>query len=177
MMTPMARKADGSREYRRGEGSVYRDYDAGVWVASVSLGWRDGRRIRRRVTAPSKDIARLQLARLRQTYGTAGEAALMPLGKYLDQWLGVVRPTITGSTWTSYAGHVAIHIKPLLGNITVARLRPGDVERLIAERLDAAAPARGAHRNHRSGAGPRLASGDRERLRPRHGRAAATGDG
>lgn len=133
----MAKRADGSREYRRGEGAVYRDKSAGVWVASVSLGWRDGKRIRRRVTAPSKDIARLELSRLRQAYGTAGESALLPLGKYLDQWLGVVRPTITPSTWTSYSGHVKTHITPLLGNITVARLRPADVERLIAERLSA----------------------------------------
>jgi integrase len=131
------RKPRKSRKHRRGEGSVYRDKAAGVWVASVSVGWREGKRVRRRVTAPTRDLAVLELTRLRQAYGRAKERALMSVGEYMAEWLVHVRPTVTASTWATYENDVRLHITPGIGRINVAQLKPNDVRRLIAERLDA----------------------------------------
>ena len=53
---------------------------------------------------------------------------------YLQSWLATHR-RVRASTLASYRNHVDLHIGPLLGGIKVAKLRPSDVDRLIADRL------------------------------------------
>lgn len=109
----------------------------GAWIARVSLGVIDGRRVRHKVRAPTERAARAELERLQRAYSAGGDPATMTLDAYLADWLAGVRPTVRASTHTSYAGHVRLHISPLLGGILVARLRPADVRRLIAHLLAA----------------------------------------
>jgi integrase len=125
------------RRRRRGEGSVYCDRSGGTWVARYPLGVRDGKRVSKRVRAPSEAAAKAELETLRRAYGQGGDPATMTLDTYLAAWLAAMEPTVRASTATSYSGHVRMHISPLLGGIVVARLRPHDVERLIADRLAA----------------------------------------
>lgn len=123
------------RRRRRGEGSVFEDRINGVWVARVSLGVREGKRVGRKVTAPTRKAAERELDRLLRAYSQGGDPATMTLDAYLSDWLGSHGPSVRESTRTSYEGHIRLHISPLLGGIIVARLRPADVERLIADRL------------------------------------------
>ena len=54
------------------------------------------------------------------------------LGAYLDAWLeDVVRPRLRPSTMKSYRWLVEGHIAPELGGVTLAKLTPGDVQRLL----------------------------------------------
>ena len=122
---------------KRGKGTVYQDVAAGCWVAQVSLGVRDGKRIRRKVRAASEDEARVELERLRRAYSAGADPAKGTLDHYLADWLASHRHVVRASTMTSYRGHVELHISPLLGGISVARLRPSDVRRLIEDRLAA----------------------------------------
>lgn len=124
-----------ARRRRRGEGSVSYDRTAKAWVARVSLGVRDGKRIRHKLSAPTEQGAKDQLERLQRAYAAGAEPATMTLDEYLEGWLADHSHTIRPSTHRSYAGHIRVHIAPLLGGIIVAKLRPADVRRLIAVTL------------------------------------------
>jgi integrase len=119
----------------RGMGTVYESQ--GSWIASFPLGVVSGKRTRKRERHPSKAAAEDAIARMRRLYGRGGDPLDGTLGEYLDAWLADAKPTMRASTWTSYDGHVRLHIVPLLGGIPVRRLRPADVRRLILDRLAA----------------------------------------
>lgn len=107
-----------------------------VWVAVISLGSRDGRRIRHKAHATSERAAKAELAELRRRYGASGDVRHQTLDQYLEAWL-LGHRRVRSSTLVSYGGHVRLHISPLLGGIPIAKLQPGDVDRLIVDRLEA----------------------------------------
>lgn len=59
---------------------------------------------------------------------------MLTLDAFMADWLLGVKPSVKPSTFTSYAGHVRMHIAPLLGGIPVLQLQARDVRRLIADR-------------------------------------------
>lgn len=125
------------RRARRGDGSVSYDRANRCWWARISLGVVDGKRVVKKARASSEDAARAELERLRRIYVSGGEPARQTLDTYLAAWLDAHGPSVRPSTRTSYEGHIRNHISPLLGGIPVARLRPSDVRRLIADRTGA----------------------------------------
>lgn len=134
-----------ARRRRRGDGTVFYDHAEKVWVARVSLGTRNGKRIRHKERASTERGARAALEGLQRAYGAAADPATMTLHVYLESWLGSHAVGIRPSTLRSYRGHVANHIAPLLGGIIVAKLRPADVRRLIAQVLTVASPSTAGH--------------------------------
>lgn len=104
-------------------------------MAAVSLRARDGKRIRRKASGTDEADARRQLDRLLRAHRAGVDPAKGTLDRYLREWLADVRSTVRESTWTSYEGHVRLHISPLLGGISIVRLRPSDVRRLKAALL------------------------------------------
>lgn len=108
-------------------------------MAQLSLGYdrRTGkRRFVRRRAIDDKDADR-KLARLKREWGIAGEVAFVRLDDYLADWLDAVKPSIAPSTFTSYSGHVDLHISPVLGHLTVGALKTADVQRLVKRLIDA----------------------------------------
>ena len=126
----MARRRRG-----QGNGSVFYDHSAKSWVALVSLGTRNGKRIRRKVRARSEMAARQELERMLRMFRAGGSPTSETIDTFLRRWLEEHRPSIRPSTAESYRLHIDKHISPLLGGIIVARLQPSDVRRLIADRL------------------------------------------
>lgn len=122
-----------ARRRRRGDGSAYFDKDARAWVAVVSLGSIEGKRIRRKVRARSRVDAEAERERLLRSYRSGFEPARGTLDAYLAEWLPYHARSIRPSTATSYEGHIRNHIGPLLGGIELSRLSPPDVRRLVAE--------------------------------------------
>jgi hypothetical protein len=60
----------------RGDGSIYFDAARGCWVAAVSLGHDpSGRRVRRKLSAPTKAEVKDKLAELREEYRRTGTVA------------------------------------------------------------------------------------------------------
>lgn len=125
-----------ARRRRRGEGSVFYSRSEQAWVARVSLGIVNGKRIGKKVRAQTEAAAKAELEDLRRTYRLGATPARDTLDEYLRAWLEANR-RVRPSTLKSYREHVAVHISPLLGGIPVAKLRPSDVERLIVDRLAA----------------------------------------
>jgi integrase len=114
---------------------VFYDHAAGVWVARVSLGVIDGKRVGRKASAKTELGARRALERLQRTYAS-GAPATETLDEYLGRWLQTLHKQ-RESTIAVYRHHVRDHIAPLLGGIPIAELRAADVERLIGNRLRA----------------------------------------
>jgi integrase len=114
---------------RRGrqEGSVYERAD-GVWVGSVSHGYNDnGKRKRRVVYGESKKVVLEKLDKLRTDvrHGLAIEPTKLTLGEFLDRWLETdVRPNRAPGTYKSYFDTARLHIKPQLGGVVVSQLTP-----------------------------------------------------
>ncbi len=134
------------RRQHRGEGSVYYSRSQRQWIVLYPLGMRDGHRRRIKRRCASEDAANHELDVLRRTYGAGGDPATMTLDTYLQAWLASYGPSVRARTRISYEGHVRLHISPLLGGIVVAKLRPRDVERLVAERLQAGCSPSTVHR-------------------------------
>lgn len=125
------------RRARRGDGSVGWDRTAQCWVARYPLPTVDGKRRYRKVRCVSETEADAALDRLRRESGRELVSGRTTLGEYLDDWLASHRRTVRASTADSYGNHIRMHIKPLLGGIALHRLRPDDVDRLVADRLRA----------------------------------------
>jgi integrase len=121
------------RRRRRGDGTVFYDHAERVWVARVSLGTVNGKRIRRKVRAPSEAAARRELEDLQRSYHAGGTPASGTLDAYLADWLPAHARSIRESTRSSYETHIRLWISPLLGGIPLGKLAVRDVRRLVAE--------------------------------------------
>ncbi len=129
---------DGSvakRRSRRGEGSVFWSKSERAWIARVSLGVVNGRRVRRKARADSEAEAKQKLDELLRDYTASDpdQERAASLDEYLDAWFRRHSRTIRPSTRVGYRLHIDKHISPLLGGIRVSRLRTADVRRLVDE--------------------------------------------
>ena len=120
------------RRRHRGEGAVIHDRTHKRWVARFPLG--HGHYIKK--YCRTELAAKQELEQLRRQYSGDYDPATGTLDDYLAQWLRTL-VNVRESTRVSYAGHINNHISPLLGGIQVARLRPADVRRLVADRVGA----------------------------------------
>ena len=132
------------RKRGRGEGSIYQRAD-GRWCASVRLGRRGGKPVRKVVYGSTRQEAQAKLAKLLARYHV-GENIVperMKLGQFLDWWLDTcVAPSTRPRTLESYSYIVRVHLKPALGEIELAKLGPEHVQRFITDKLKARAKPR-----------------------------------
>jgi integrase len=56
------------------------------------------------------------------------------LSDFLDQWLASAKPGLRASTYTSYEGTARLHIKPVIGRLSLEKLSVDDVAGLIARK-------------------------------------------
>src|SRR6516162_2994686 len=108
----------------RGEGGLYQRAD-GYWVGSVS--GIDGNGRRRRVTVYGKTKA-IALAKLKDVRpidgGYLGDAKTTTTGVWLDRWRERLtqQKHLQPTTSTRYAEIIALHLKPLVGAVRLAKL-------------------------------------------------------
>jgi integrase len=124
-----------------GEGSLYQRKTSGLWEGSVIFGADEqGRPIRRTVAAKSRVEARRrlnELLRLRDQGLPPPDARLTVeglLGAWHDEEL---RHRVVRSTSDNYRSVYVNHITPILGRKVVAKLSLVDVNRLLAQKMDA----------------------------------------
>ena len=68
------------------------------------------------------------------THGTFIEPDKRTVGAWLDEWvdLAIKPPRRTQRSYETYKGVIALHLKPVLGNLRLQGLRPLDVEAMLA---------------------------------------------
>lgn len=118
----------------QGEGTLYQRPD-GKWMAQLDLGWRDGKRVRRSLYAPTRRevVEKLKSARRAIDAGLTPTSDRMTVAAYLADWLDATRATVRPSTWQRYRGMVRTHHVPHLGRVPLSKLTPGDVERMLRD--------------------------------------------
>lgn len=117
-----------------GEGSIYQRED-GVWTASVSLGFRGTRRLRKTLYGRTRAEVRDKLTRALRDVQQALPlpADRQTVGGFLELWLNdVARHTVRPSTWESYARILRLHVIPDLGRKGLSKLTPQDLARLYS---------------------------------------------
>jgi integrase len=135
----------GRQRRGRGEGSVFRRSDTGVWVGVLDLRWVDGRRRRRYVYGKTRPQVVQKLAALRreQEHGVDLAAAPRTVAEWLDEWLDEMKANdgTRPSTLTRYRIAVESHLKPGLGRYRLDRLAARDVQRFLGDRSASQSPA------------------------------------
>ena len=119
-----------------GEGSLYRRTRPGPdgrpyiwWVAQISLGGRDGRRIVRR-GCETKNEAKDALKELLRPAAPVPPESEQPLGSYLRRWLAeTAAPSVSAKTLRGYEDALA-HLEAI-ADIPLGAVQPEDIERAL----------------------------------------------
>ena len=122
-----------------GEGSIYKRSD-GRWAAVADLGWQDGKRKRKTFYGRTQREVQERLAAGLRSHrqGVPLTSDRLTVGQYLDSWLEeTAKPTIRPRTFQSYLEIVRLHLNSGLGRISLAKLSPQDVQKLINGKLAA----------------------------------------
>lgn len=123
---------------RRGnnEGTIVKRAD-GRWTASITIGW-DGDRQKRQWfygRTRAEVAAKLDAALAARHDGTYIEPKTTTIGQWLDIWLrDYVQPSARETTWTNYEYVIRCHLRPVLGDIPLAKLQTAQVQRMLNER-------------------------------------------
>jgi integrase len=125
---------------RRGnsEGSIYQDRD-GRWRASVHLGYRNGKRVRKVLNGATRaEVAAKLTAALRsKQLGIPLPSERQTVAEYLRGWLeNVAKPSTRPKTFTSYEYITREHLIPSLGAKVLAKLGPQEVREFMKAKVD-----------------------------------------
>lgn len=128
-----------ARKRNAGEGSIFERCD-GRWEARISLGWANGRRVRRSFYGDTmaEVNALLLKARADHAAGLPVKAEKQTVSQFLTRWLrDAVAPSVRALTLEQYEQHARLYLVPAFGQKPLQKLYPSDVQRFVAERLAA----------------------------------------
>ncbi len=139
------RRAGSLHRRANGEGTIYPRKD-GRWEAAYFT--PDGQR--HRLLRKTQDDARQALTAAVQA---RDKGQVIPTGRgsvidLLEDWLPGMRQRIRYPTWRRYRELIDCHIAPALGRISLARLSPIDVQRMVNGILEAGLSPTTAHHAH-----------------------------
>ena len=118
-----------------GEDSIYYDQANQYWVAAVSVGYKGGKRVRRKVTGRTKTEVRAKLRDLRRDLDSGVRtSATYTVGDALDDWLANGLSGRSDRTKELYRDTVKT-LRERFGEVKLRELTAGDVQ----ETLDALA--------------------------------------
>lgn len=130
-----------SKRRGRSEGAVYRRKSDGRWLGVVDLGWQDGKRVRKYVSARTRAevVDKLRALQAGLNAGLPPPDNRITVGEFLEHWLTNVLPGSVGSlnTIDNYAWAARGHIIPALGRKRLVKLTPADVAELLRTKTEA----------------------------------------
>ena len=114
----------------KGDGSIYQRARDGKWVGSIDVGWRDGKRKRRQVTADTRAKVVQRMRGLRTEVDAGVLADNITVEKWLAYWLDEVCD-LKPSTMYNYRSYVRTWIDgTALAKLELRKLKPEHVRRL-----------------------------------------------
>ena len=128
-----------ARTRQNGEGSVYQRASDGRWIGSVTLGWDDGKRVRKTVSAKTAAEVRKKLREMRTKIdaGLPVDDENITVDDLLDRWFkDVMRHQVASPALTNYEGVAKVHIRPTLGKKKVSKVKPAEIDALLSAKLD-----------------------------------------
>ncbi len=131
------------RRRGRGEHSIYQRKSDGRWIVEVWDGFKpSGKPNIRYLTAKTKKEAnaKLKAELLRIAQGRPDTGKPQTVKAYLEAWLtNTVKPNKRTTTYESYEGLCRVHMYPRIGQKKLADLTAQDVQRMLAEMIEAGA--------------------------------------
>ncbi len=120
----------------QGEGSIFKLPD-GRWRAIVDLGYRNGKRWRKQIEAPTRQAVqeKLKKALRDQQLGFNIAPERQTVQRYLKQWLETVEANVAPATYISYESVVRLHLTPALGRVPLQNLTAPHIEKMKRELL------------------------------------------
>jgi integrase len=128
-----------ARKRGQNEGSVFQRSD-GRWEARISLGWQNGKRIRRSFYGETMAEVNgiLLKARADHAAGLPVKVENQTVAQFLEHWLrDAVAASVRALTLEQYQQHVRLYLRPAFGQQQLQKLYPPDIQRFIVERLAA----------------------------------------
>ena len=122
------------RRRARGEGSIYERPD-GRWAATVSLGFRQGKRVRKQLYGATKREVQDKLNRVLTNLqdGLEPPSAKQTLKQFLEHWLEcAAKPRLRPRTYIGYEQHLETHVIRALGHLRLHALTPQQVQAMLA---------------------------------------------
>ncbi len=127
-----------ARERRRGrgEGGVRQRAD-GLWEGRVTLGYAEGKRVRRSVYGQTRREVVDKLVPLLAGVqrGDAPTAGGRRLDAFLEDWVAGLGMRVRPATARRYAELLRLHVVPELGAVRLSRLTPQRIEALLTQKL------------------------------------------
>ncbi|CAN5410608.1 site-specific integrase [soil metagenome] len=120
-----------------GEGSVYQSADGRWRAALVVTHPNDGRRTRRVVSGRSKAETVRKLDALKKVAAAGAFPGSETTGEYLTRWLVRTRDDVRPSSWRQREQYARLYLIPAMGLASLAKLTPGDVERMTSGMITA----------------------------------------
>ena len=152
MVGIMARRA---KKRGLGEGSIFQRSEDGRWVGKITIGWRDGRQVFKRVTGKRREEVeeRLQQARLDRDRGRLVGTREQTVEQFISHWLAeIIAPRLSPTTYRWYEHKCRLHIVPRIGHFKLEQLTPVHVRTMVNELAREISPqaAAGVHRTLRA---------------------------
>lgn len=130
----------------KGEGTIYKRTD-GLWVAQITL--PDGKR-KTKYSKKHKvvqDWLLKQRQAVKQGDWISSESAT--ISQFFDHYMSdVVKHRVRPKTYERYEQYVRLHIKPTLGKVKVAKLRPAHLQKLYSQKLEEGQSKRSVQQMH-----------------------------
>lgn len=136
-----------SNSRSNGAGSLYQRHDRGCpalvdgerpehtckgpWIGVATLAYRDGKPIRKKVSAATRSGASTKLDELKAKHGANDlpEGTPVTVEQWMNHWLNVIVPRkAKPKTIVAYTTVVKSYINPLLGHHRIDRLRPEHID-------------------------------------------------
>lgn len=121
-----------------GEGSIYQRKSDQRWVGVVDMGWVEGKRVRKTVTAPTLKELRPKFKKLQGQVESGVSDDNMTVEQWLEKWLrDVAGEKNRASTLRTYRMYVEKWIVPHVGKQKLGKLRPDHIRSMLAAMRDA----------------------------------------
>lgn len=122
----------------RGEGSIYQRASDGRWVGVVDMGWANGKRVRKTVTAATLKELRPKFARLKAQAEAGVADENMTVERWMAKWLrDVAGERNRASTLRTYEMYTEKWINPQVGKVKLGKLRPDHIRGMLAAMREA----------------------------------------
>jgi len=116
-----------------GEGSIFRRSDNGLWVGSLNVGWREGKRVRSSFYGKTRREVqdKMQAAQQAMQQGLEPTRERLTVEAFLQDWIESTRQTVRPSTWRRYEQIARQKLIPHIGHVPLHRLTPSHVEQMM----------------------------------------------
>src|ERR1700694_3422588 len=120
---------------KRGDGTVTKRKD-GRWEAAAYVNTPDGsRRVRRYTATRTEAEAILVELRKKNANGILTNTKERKLGEYFDYWLAITKNRVRLNTYIGYEATVRIYLKPGLGQKSLTKLGPREIQLFFDNQL------------------------------------------